>query len=234
MTIRSFVNNMATKCYKRFSAEPGDLLLLTGTFGWILSSLGQISSIVFNDKISTKQKSFLIPQEGADAVVNIASFFVLTRTFTRFGEGLVKSGKLATNKIRDDLAALAKNHPEIKDKIGQRGFDIRKLPEMDELQPDKFDGKIHKHFFDLYDGVSFVSSTIGSIISSNIITPILRNKYASYRQKDAMAQTKKQEQQNNLQAPLTPNAPVLPAQSRINMDAYKAKTIGAYTSTMKI
>lgn len=37
------------------------------------------------------------------------------------------------------------------------------------------------------NGVDVVASTVGSIISCNIITPVLRNQYAAKKQKEAIA-----------------------------------------------
>ena len=64
---------------EHFSTDPSKMLIFTGVAGWTLSSLAQIGAVLFNSKISNEQKSFLIPQELADAVVNIGSFFLITQ-----------------------------------------------------------------------------------------------------------------------------------------------------------
>lgn len=215
MSFASNLKKASTFVYDKFAGNPGKLLLYTGTFGWILSSLGQLFGIAINDKIPTEQKKFLIPQEMADAAVNIASFFVLTKSVTDFSENLVKSGKLATPKIRQ---LLKKYH--LDEKIGTKGFDITDTPEMKALGTE-FKKDLHDEFYNLADGVSFIGSTIGSIISCNIITPILRNKFAADRQKQAIAQEKLQAQ-NEAIAPYTP---VLPYQNRVGIDDYKSKVL---------
>lgn len=207
MTVASFIKDNATKVYKNFAGSPGKLLLYTGTIGWILSSLGQLFAITINDKIPNNQKKFLIPQEMADAAVNIASFFALTLSVTKFGEHMVKSGKLATPAIRKHLAKLG-----LDSKVGNKGFDITKLPEMQELNP-KFNKEFQGDYYKFADGISFVSSTIGSIISCNIITPILRNKFAAARQKEAIKRDKMDKEPI-----LIPDSPVLPTHNKPDND----------------
>lgn len=207
MSVTSFIKDNATKVYKNFAGSPGKLLLYTGTIGWILSSLGQLFAIGINNKIPNDQKKFLIPQEMADAAVNIASFFALTLSVTKLGEHLVKSGKIATPAIRKSLTKLG-----LDSKAGTKGFDITKLPEMNELNP-KFDKELQSSYYKFADGVSFVSSTIGSIISCNIITPILRNKFAANRQKAAIEREKLQKEPI-----LIPDSPVLPALNKPDND----------------
>ena len=210
MAVPSFMKTGATSVYKNFSGNPGKLLLITGTIGWILSALAQVTAVVVNNKIPKDQKKFLIPQELADAAVNIASFFIITRTCTQFGEKLVKSGKLSTPKIREHLAKL-----HLDTKVGTKGFSILKQPEMHELNP-KFNKELQKDYFNFADGISFISSTIGSIISCNLITPVLRNKIASAHQKQSIAEDKMNAANSRISS-----APVLPAQ---NITNYKRPT----------
>ena len=74
--IRDFVNYIA----KTYGNDPGKMLVHTGVIGWALSSMAQVFAIVLNDKIPKKQKLFLIPQEIADACVNIMSFYVISQS----------------------------------------------------------------------------------------------------------------------------------------------------------
>ena len=67
----AFKNYMA----KNYGKSHGKMLIHTGVIGWILSAAAQVMAIVTNDKISYKQKMYLIPQELADAAVNIVSFY---------------------------------------------------------------------------------------------------------------------------------------------------------------
>ena len=93
-------SDFKTVMYKNYGENPGKMLVHTGVLGWILSALAQISAVVFNDKISPEQKMFLIPQEIADAVINIVSFYTITSTFKIVAFKLVSTGKLTTKPIK--------------------------------------------------------------------------------------------------------------------------------------
>ena len=66
---------------------------------------------------------FLIPQEIADAGVNIASFYLITNCFKSLASKLVKSGKWAPKSVREFLNASPKN---LRLKWAKVGFDILK------------------------------------------------------------------------------------------------------------
>ena len=99
--LSSLFSNFKTTLYRNYGENPGKMLVHTGVLGWILSSLAQVSAIVLNDKISTEQKSFLIPQEIADAGINIISFYLITSSFKRIASKLVSTGKLTTVPIKE-------------------------------------------------------------------------------------------------------------------------------------
>ena len=88
---------------KNFSKDASKMLILTGVAGWTLSSLAQVIAIVVNPKISNEQKSFLVPQELADAAVNIGSFFLITQCAKKTMSKLFSTGKFASQKVRDYL-----------------------------------------------------------------------------------------------------------------------------------
>lgn len=188
------LDKVLSNLYKNYGENPGKMLVHTGVLGWILSSLAQIAAVVFNDKISKEQKVFLIPQEMADAAANIISFYVVTNSVKALGSKLVKTGKLSTPKI---LAYLEKTGIPIKSKkgiespVGKWDFDITKLANFDEISKD---------FKQFKNGVDVGASLVGSIVSSNIITPVIRNEYAAKRQKNAIAKMKAK-QMNNLETP---------------------------------
>ncbi len=162
--------------YKNYGENPGTMLVHTGALGWLLSSLAQIFAVAVNDKISPEQKSFLIPQEFADAAINILSFYIVTSSFKNFASKLVSTGKLSTKSIRN---ALQKQNVS-NSVIGKLDFNIGKL---------KNTPKDYKPF---KNGVEVIASTIGSIASCNIITPLLRNEYAAVRQKEIVSKMRSQ------------------------------------------
>ena len=109
----------------------------------------------------------------ADAAINIISFYVITSSFKNLASKLVSTGKLSTVKIKNYIKSKVANPSEY---IGKLSSNIEKdFPEI------KGDYKAFKN------GVDVVASTVGSIISCNIVTPILRNEYAAKRQKEAIA-----------------------------------------------
>ena len=165
------------KLYKIYSKDTGKMLIHTGVIGWILSSAAQISAIVFNDKIPKEQKMFLIPQEFMDACINIVSFYLVTQSFSSIAKKLCKTGKWLPAGVKKYIL----NHPELTKelgKLGSIGFDMSKV---------KLPYKQSRSFKLFSNGLDVVGTTLGSIISCNIITPIGRNIYASYRQKDNIA-----------------------------------------------
>lgn len=193
-----------TSLYKNYGENPGKMLVHTGVLGWILSSLAQVSAVVFNDKISPEQKSFLIPQEMADAGINIISFYLVTSSFKNLASKLVSTGKLTTKNIKNALSK------EDLKRIGNLDFNIGKL------------SKVPEGYKPFKNGVDVVASTIGSIISCNIVTPILRNKYASKRQKQTLERMHKF---NNTE---------IVAPRGITIDQYQKMAAMKYSSSLKI
>lgn len=178
-------SDFKTVMYRNYGENPGKMLVHTGVLGWILSSLAQVSAVVFNDKISPQQKSFLIPQEAADAAINILSFYVITSSFKNLASKLVSTGKLTTKPIKEGLLKIGIRPAD----IGKFNFNIDNIPH------------VKKDYKPFKNGVDVIASTIGSIISCNIVTPVLRNQYASKKQKEAIAYMNVNKQQQELKAP---------------------------------
>ena len=174
---------------KKYGEQPGTMLVHTGVLGWILSSLAQVAAVAFNDKIPAEQKVFLIPQEIGDAATNILSFYIVTQSVKSLASKLVTTGKLKNPKIS---AFLEKVKGIDKSKIGTWDFDITKLA--------GYKTGIKDDFIKFKNSVDVYASLAGSIASCNIITPIIRNKYASDKQKDVLAQMQK-DKMKYLQAP---------------------------------
>lgn len=178
-------SDFKTVMYRNYGENPGKMLVHTGVLGWILSSLAQVSAVVFNDKISPQQKSFLIPQEAADAAINILSFYVITSSFKNLASKLVSTGKLTTKPIKEGLLKIGIRPAD----IGKFNFNIDNIPH------------VKKDYKPFKNGVDVIASTIGSIISCNIVTPVLRNQYASKKQKEAISYMNVNKQQQQLKAP---------------------------------
>ena len=158
--------------YNNFKKNTATMLVVTGTIGWGLSSLAQIGAVMFNPKISREQKSFLVPQEFLDAVVNIGSFFLVTQATKKIISKMASTGKIAPTKVREFL----NKNKVYGDKVGKLSLDL------DEVL--KNESKFPKDSYYTYKNFATTVGTVGaSILSSNIITPVLRNTMASDIQK---------------------------------------------------
>ena len=164
---------------KKFRKDPSGMLIITGVAGWTLSSIAQIGAILINPKIPDEQKSFLVPQEFADAAANIGLFFLITQMAKMSVSKLFSTGKFQTATTKKFIQA---NKKLFEDKIGKVDFNIEKL------LPDNSDVlkgyKLTKSFAET------VATVGGGIISSNILTPIIRNNMASKMQKNYVENTK--------------------------------------------
>ena len=170
---------------EHFRKDTSKMLIATGVAGWTLSSLAQIAAIAFNPKLSKEQKSFLVPQEFADAVVNIGSFFLVTLSVKKVVSKMFSTGKIATFNVRKYLN---ENKKLYGDKIGKIDFSIDDI-------------KFNKNFpiDEYHSSKNFVTTaaTVGAgILSSNIITPIGRNVMASDMQKQYLKSQNKKEVAN--------------------------------------
>ena len=179
--------------HNKYANDPGKMLLHTGAIGWILSSAAQMTAIMMNDKLTTKDKLFLLPQEAGDAVVNIISFYTLTWGIKAIGEKLTKTCKLRTAKVEELLKQsghiVEEKMPRIKGKLyaGDWNFNITKLPE--------YESQLRGHYEDFANGIAVTTGLTGSVLSTNIVTPYARNYYAAQWQSNMM--TKIDAKKNN-------------------------------------
>ena len=186
--LSSLFNNLKNTIASNYTNNTGKVLIHAGIIGWALSSLAQITAIVMNDKLPKEQKLFMIPQEFADACVNIASFYLVTSTFKSVASKLVNQGKWVPKKVADFL------QQRFASQIGKETFDVVR----DANLPDN----LLKSFNGWSCGVDFIAATVGSVISCNIITPVLRNLYASKRQQYEITKMKNlSNPENNLYNP---------------------------------
>lgn len=173
MSKSSLFNGFKTLVAKHYGSNTGKMLIHTGVIGWILSSAAQVAAIVINDKIPKEQKMYLIPQEIADAAVNIVSFYAITQTFSSLAKRLVTSGKLLPKSVKDWMSVKG-----LLGKIGKSTSDIYKAG---------LSASAKKRLDVFKEGIDVIGTTAGSILSCNIVTPIVRNEIAANRQKTGIA-----------------------------------------------
>lgn len=170
--------------YKHYGQESGKMLVHAGLITWVTSSLAQIVAVAMNDKIPPEQKKFIIPQEIADGVLNVAAFYLVTNTAKNVAVRLVSSGKWSTKGIRDFVQ---KHAPETK--MGDLSTNLSvKFKENEEFHNcyDKFKG-----------GMEMIAAVSGSVIASNVVTPVIRNAWGAKKQKESLAATYKTYPRNN-------------------------------------
>ncbi|HCB10663.1 MAG TPA: hypothetical protein DEO94_00590 [Cyanobacteria bacterium UBA11991] len=168
----AWFENLKVSLFNHYGKAPAKMLIHTGVIGWIMSSAAQIFAIAINDKIPKKEKMFMIPQEAADAMINILSFYTITQGVTSLMAKAVKCGKI-TPKIIKELG--------FGKKLGQFSFNMPKsLPK-----------NVKTDFASFQNGMGVLATLVGSIISCNIVTPILRNMYASHKQQTQLAKMQK-------------------------------------------
>lgn len=167
---------------KKFQKDTSKMLVFTGVVGWSISGLAQVAAILFNPKISDEKKSFLVPQEVMDVVMNVGTFLLITQSARMLASKLCKTGKIASSKVKNFL----NSKPELKSKIGKADFDIRTvLPKNTDLVKN----------YDSYESFTKTFATVGAgVLSSNIITPIVRNTTAADMQKNYINNKKANEQ----------------------------------------
>lgn len=184
-------NGIKNYIYKHYGQESGKMIVHAGVITWIASSLSQVFAVVINEKIPSDQKKFLIPQEIADGVLNVITFYAITNTMKNISGKLVSTGKWSTKAIRDFVA----KNPLTKDiKMGDMSTNLSK------------NFKENKEFHDCYDkfkgGMDMMAATIGSVVSCNAITPVIRNVWGADQQKNSIAR----EHRKVLTSPnITPN-----------------------------
>lgn len=160
--------------YKNYGQESGKLIVHTGLVTWTMACLSQVFAIVVNDKIPKEQKKFLIPQEFADGAINILAFYTLTNSLKNLSSRLVSTGKW-TNKA---IKTFVEKNPLKEVELGNIKTDLSK----------SYKGRedFYTAFSPFKNGVDMIAATIGSIVSCNVIVPVLRNMYGARQQKQSL------------------------------------------------
>ena len=167
--------NVLKKCLSSIAhastSKMGDIIIFTSVAGWMASSAAQIFGISRNKNYTNEQKKYMINQETFDALTNIGLYFGITKSCTLLSSKLVSSTKIAPRSVLSFMnkKGLLKNR-------GNFDFDITKNIDFQHSKGLKSKYDAFKCFADA------TAATIGGIISSNIVTPLVRNSIAAHRQ----------------------------------------------------
>ena len=190
----------------------GDIIILTSIAGWFASSAAQVIGIALNKNYTREQKKFMIAQETFDCITNIGLYFGVTKSLTSLTAHMVKTGKLAPKSIAEFMRT--------NNLLGQRGkfgFDV--------TQAAGFSAAGLTSTYNSFKGFTdAAAATVGGIISSNILTPIVRNYFASKRQNQYKA---KMQMAENPVSPVMTSASKMPNPVYQN---YQRHTFGDFAS----
>lgn len=178
------------------------VVIALGAVGLLVSMLAQLSSIKSNKKLSEEKRTFLLNQEMADGLTNTALFFGITTLLSSFAKKQLDTGKLLTPAIKKQIEEasirIGKSFDDIikSAKTDKKGHDIGevikqsdifiKVQEMatakipkDEIKPFQAEADT---FSRTRSGLGMIATVFGSILSTNFISPIVRNKISNHMQ----------------------------------------------------
>lgn len=205
MTPPKFISDFAQYMYNAYSKDGGKLLVHLGAASWAFGAIAQIGMLLGDKTIDKDQKKFLLPQEAADAAVNVGMYYSICELIKRGGDKLVEKGKLLTDDVVKEIVKIkptSMGNIDLKD--WQKVFTqselrgnltelLAKAQELDIIKNASPEDKkemlkaaksalknleIHKN------NVGIVSAIGASILACNVITPIVRNEIASKVQKN--------------------------------------------------
>ena len=205
MTVSSLFSNFCQYMWKNYSKDGGKLLVHMGAAGWVLSSIAQIAMLLGDKKIDKEQKKFLLPQEGADALVNVGMYYSICELIKKGGDWLVEKGHLMTDKVVNEILKIKPdNMPALSQKEWKKLFSSKELggkltkalenaKDLDILKnispaekakalnaAEKALDCLEQH----KNNVGTISAIAASVLACNIVTPLVRNKLAAMMQRD--------------------------------------------------
>ena len=205
MSFSSKLSNFCQYMWNHYSKDGGKLLVHMGAAGWVLSSAAQIFMLMGDKSIDKKQKKFLMPQELADAGVNVIMYYSICEFIKRGGDFLVEKGLFLSEKVAKEILNLKpSNMPELALKDWKKLFSktelkgklskLLKSPQNLEIFKKAASTTEKNHiteaakkalnvFENHKNNVGTLSAIAASVLACNIITPIVRNKLAAKMQK---------------------------------------------------
>lgn len=231
MNILASLQKFNNFMFEKYSVDGGKMLIHTGALGWVFSSLAQIFVVATDKKISKKDKKFLVPQEICDGATNVALYYTVSKIIKSSGDYAVNNGYLLTDDALKPLSMLKAEAVSAREAVKGLYETLEKYdaPALNPKQG-KLNNILNNYEkFDTYNaltpaqkeelkkilpaamekingfkgGLGVVTSIIASIIASNLLTPIVRNKMAGlYQQKFLMQHDESQRAKTYAPQPL--------------------------------
>lgn len=189
--VKKLVQNCGEKIYETFESSSGNMILITTAVGVFLSTVAQSLAVIGNKNYSVSQKAFMIPQELTEGVISIGTLLVTSFVMKASAAKLVESGKIITK----DLKSYLKNNNALQN-IGNSKYSVSKT--IDLIKEDvknsntykKGNEEIKKALLEPHnkaimaheqtkDATSAIVTTAGSIISTAVFVPLIRNSVAA-------------------------------------------------------
>ena len=197
-SLEKVIKNLVEFVYKHLEADSGTMILITSIIGVALSTIAQTGAVILNKNYTTSQKAFMVPQELAEGCMSICSMFIVTKPIQSFAKKYVSTGKILSKDMIQYLKKIS-----LIDKRGDRNFDlpqavnkiVEKIKKSDEFINSSTTNqkKIlseHNKFLSSYDSTldatSAIATTFGSIVSTALISPLVKNTVAANYQKATM------------------------------------------------
>lgn len=195
MTAPKFVTDFVNYMFKNYSQDAGKLLVHMGALGTVFAAISQLCVVAFDKSIDKKKKKFLLPQEAADAAVNIFMFYTVCDLVKKGSDKIVEKGALLTKEVADAIKAIKPGaaswkdvftKAELKTKLTEllsnpsrlNVFNGNITPAQQQKVADAL-AKLEKH----KNNCGVVAAIAASVVAGNIITPYLRNSFAAKYQK---------------------------------------------------
>ena len=186
------IKNIVEIIHKHLGKDSGNMIIATGIAGILLSTFAQTLAISFNKKYSLSQKSFMIPQELTDGIASAIALFIISKPIRALGVKFASTGKVLTKEMKTYMEKnnllkergninfdFSKSVNNIMEKI-KSSEEYIKSPTKDVFLKEHND--ILNQYEIIKDSTSAITTTAGSIISTALITPLIRNYTASYYQ----------------------------------------------------
>src|SRR5574344_780578 len=205
MTPPKMISDFSQYMFKHYSQDGGKLLVHLGALGWVFSSVAQIGMLLGDKKIDKDKKKFLLPQEAADAGVNVIMYYTICDLIKKGADKLVDTGKFITDDVEkafkeiklpnvqinsiDDIKKIFSKEESNNYKLTKllsKSEDLNITKTLSAQEKDAFISSSKNALNQLKEhnnNVGAIAAILQSVSACNIVTPVCRNELASAYQK---------------------------------------------------